>query len=60
MSLPNVIHEGKIQLDGNTEITVYVLDDGRRIIPKDDMMIALKFLGLSETEINSLLGLTDN
>lgn len=60
MSRPNVIHEGKIQLDENTEITVYVLDDGRRIIPKDDMMIALKFLGLSETEINSLLGLTDN
>lgn len=55
MSLPKVIHEGKLKLDDHTEITVCVLDNGRRIIPQDDMLIALKFLGLSEAEINTLL-----
>lgn len=56
MSLPKVISEGKTKLDDHTEITMCVLDNGQRIIPKDDMLIALKFLGLSEAEINTLLG----
>lgn len=54
MSLPKVISRNKIRLDENTEITVCVLDDGRRIIPKDDMLVALKFLGLPEAEIKKL------
>lgn len=60
MSLPKVISEGKIKLDDHTETTVCVLDNGQRIIPKDDMQIALKFLGLSEDEINTLLGAKPN
>lgn len=55
MSLPKVISQSKIELDENTEITVCVLDNGQRIIPEDDMLVALKFLGLSEAEINNLL-----
>lgn len=55
MSIPKVIHESKIKLDEHTEITVCVLDNGQRIIPKDDMLKALHFLGLSEAEINALL-----
>lgn len=54
MSFPKVISQSKIKLDENTEITVCVLDDGRRIIPKDDMLVALKFLGLSEADIAKL------
>lgn len=53
--IPKVISKGKITLDENTEITVCVLDNGQRIIPKEDMQKALKFLGLSEADINNLL-----
>lgn len=55
MALPKVISEGKIRLSDDVEITVCVLDDGRRIIPKEDMLKALQFLGLNEAEINQLL-----
>lgn len=54
MSLPKVISQGKIKLDEHTEITVCILDDGRRIIPEKDMLVAMKFLGLSEAEIQKL------
>lgn len=53
--IPKVILEGKIQLSEDCEITVCVLDDGRRIIPEDDMLKALKFLGLNDQYIASLL-----
>lgn len=52
---PKVIGKSTIHLSDDVEITVCVLDDGRRIIPEDDMLKALKFLGLSETEINQIL-----
>lgn len=55
MELPKVISEGKIRLSDNVEITVCVLDDGRRAIPKEDMLKALHFLGLSQEEIMTLL-----
>lgn len=55
MALPKVISEGKIRLSDDVETTVCVLDDGRRIIPKEDMLKALQFLGLNEAEINQLL-----
>lgn len=58
MNIPKVIREGKIQLSNDVEMTVYVLDDGRRIIPKDDMLKALKFLGINESEITQLLNET--
>lgn len=55
MTPPIVIKKSKVQLSDEVEITVCVLDDGRRIIPEDDMLKALKFLGLSENEINQIL-----
>lgn len=55
MALPKVIREGKIRLSDDVEITVCVLDDGRRIIPKEDMIKALQFLGLNEFSINQIL-----
>lgn len=53
--IPQVIRKGKIRLDENTEITVCVLDNGKRIIPEDDMLKALEFLGLDEASIKNLL-----
>lgn len=53
--IPKVISKGKIRLDENTEITVCVLDNGKRIIPEDDMLKALEFLGLDEASIKNLL-----
>lgn len=53
--MPKVISEGKIKLDERTEITVCILDNGQRIIPEKDMLVALKFLGLSEDEIGNIL-----
>lgn len=52
---PKVISEGKIKLSDEVEITVCILDDGRRIIPEADMLNALQFLGFSESEINQIL-----
>lgn len=52
---PKVIGKSKIQLSDEVEITVCVLDDGRRIIPEDDMLKALQFLGFNENEIKELL-----
>lgn len=54
MRLPKVIHEAKMAI-GGIEITVYILEDGRRIIPEEDMIKALSFLGLSEEEINQTI-----
>lgn len=55
MAIPKVISEGKIHLSDDVEITFCVLDDGRRIIPKEDTIKALQFLGLNELEINQIL-----
>lgn len=54
MSLPKVIHEAKVAI-GDCEITVCILEDGRRIIPAKDMKKALTVLGLSEEEISQIL-----
>lgn len=59
MSLPKVIHEAKIAI-GDSEITVCVLEDGRRIIPVEDMKKALLFLGLSEEEISRIIKIEKN
>lgn len=55
MDLPKVISEGKIQFSDDVEITVCILDDGRRVIPKEDMIKALQFLGLNKIEVNQIL-----
>lgn len=52
---PKVISKSKIQLSDEVEITVCILDDGRRTIPEADMLKALKFLGFNESEINRIL-----
>lgn len=52
---PKVISKNKIKFSDEVEITVCVLDDGRRIIPEGDMLKALKFLGFNESEINKIL-----
>ena len=36
-NLPKVIKEGKLKI-GGTEITVCVLDNGKRIIPEEDFL----------------------
>lgn len=60
MSLPKVVSEGKLKLSDNVEITVCVLDDGRHIIPEEDMLKALHFLGLNDTEITNILNSKPN
>lgn len=55
MNIPKVVSEGKIKLSDEVEITVCVLDDGRRIIPEEDMLKALEFLGLDDVEIKRIL-----
>lgn len=52
--IPKVVKEGKIKVEG-LEIRVCVLDDGQRIIHKEDFLKALEFLGWSEDVINLLL-----
>lgn len=52
---PKVINKNKIKFSDEVEITVCILDDGRRIIPESDMLKALKFLGFKESEINKIL-----
>lgn len=55
MEFPKVISTGKIQLSNDIEITVCILDDGRRVIPKEDMLKAMRFLGFNDAEINRIL-----
>lgn len=48
--LPKVKHKRVIDL-GELKIRVLVLDDGRRVIPEEDMKQAVKFLGLDPMDI---------
>lgn len=52
---PKVINESIIKLSDSVEITVCILDDGRRVIPKADMQKALQFLGFNKSEIYQIL-----
>lgn len=54
--IPEVTHSGRLIIDG-LDIEVLTLDNGQRVIPRDDMIKVLKFLGLHEDEINTLLNL---
>lgn len=54
--IPEVTHSGRLNIDG-LDIEVLTLDNGKRVIPKDDMIKVLKFLGLPEDEINTILNL---
>lgn len=55
MNEPKVISESKVKFSDDTEITVCLLDDGRRIIPETDMLKALRSLGFNESEINRIM-----
>lgn len=55
MNEPKVISESKVKFSDDTEITVCLFDDGRRIIPETDMLKALRFLGFNESEINRIM-----
>lgn len=52
--IPKVVSEGKIKVK-DLEIRVLVLDNGQRIIPEEDMKKALKFLGLTNEDVDFLL-----
>lgn len=52
--IPKVVSKGKINV-GDLELTLLVLDNGQRVIPKDDMRKALQFLGITEKEVDDLL-----
>lgn len=54
--IPEVTHSGRLNIDG-LDIEVLTLDNGKRVIPKDDMIKVLEFLGLHEDEINTILNL---
>ncbi|WP_338561835.1 hypothetical protein [Erwinia sp. E_sp_B04_7] len=44
--LPTVISEGEMKIVPGLKITVMVLDNGRRIIPEEDMQRACEWLGM--------------
>ena len=48
--IPRVVKEGKIKVTDDLELTVFVLDNGRRVLPEEDMMKALAFIGLDNKE----------
>ena len=52
--IPKVVSEGKIKVK-DLEIRVLVLDNGQRIIPEEDMKKALKFLGLTNEDVDFIL-----
>ena len=55
MGAPKAISESKVKFSDDVEITVCLLDDGRRIIPEIDMLKAMRFLGFNESEINRIM-----
>lgn len=59
MRLPKVIHEAKMAI-GGIEVTVCILEDGRRIIPEEDMKKVLSFLGLNKEEISQIINNQNN
>lgn len=54
--IPEVTHSGRLTID-RLDIEVLILDNGKRVIPHDDMVKVLEFLGLHEDEINTILNL---
>ena len=53
--MKKAVKEGKIKVTDDFEINVVVLEDGTRVIPAEDMVKTLKFMGLNDDEIKSLL-----
>lgn len=53
--LPRVVDENELKVGDYFTIKVCVLDDGRRIIPEDDMKRVLAFLGISQAEFEKMI-----
>lgn len=49
------VSEGELKITDNFSIKLCVLDDGRRIIPEDDMQRVLSFLGITQEEFNEII-----
>lgn len=54
-NIPKVVSEGELKITDNFSIKLCVLDDGRRIIPEDDMQRVLSFLGITQEEFNEII-----
>lgn len=54
-NIPKIISEGELKITDNFSIKLCVLDDGRRIIPEDDMQRVLSFLGITQEEFNEII-----
>ena len=54
-NIPKVVSEGELKITDNFSIKLCVLDDGRRIIPEDDMKRVLSFLGITLEEFNEII-----
>lgn len=53
--LRHAVQEGKIKLLEDLEINLVVLNDGTRVIPKEDVLKVLEFLGLKEGDVEEIL-----
>ena len=53
--LRHAVQEGKIKLLEDLEINLVVLNDGTRVITKEDVLKVLEFLGLKEGDVEEIL-----
>lgn len=56
-TIPTVVKEGTMRI-GDMDIRVYVLDNGERIIPKEDAEKIFAALGITWEEAGTLLALS--
>ena len=54
-TLPQVVREATLKVTDDFSIKVCILDDGRRIIPKDEMIRICSFMGLSIEELEYMI-----
>lgn len=54
-TLPQVVREATLKVTEDFSIKVCMLDDGRRIIPKEEMSKICAFMGLSLEELEWMM-----
>lgn len=54
-TLPKVVREDYLKVTDNFSVMVCMLDDGRRIIPKEEMIKICTFMGLSLEELEYMI-----
>lgn len=54
-TLPQVVREDYLKVTDNFSVRVCMLDDGRRIIPKEEMIKICTFMGLSLEELEYMI-----